>query len=174
MAKGCSREATTSEDRMQSINYITINMGHSLLTARSDVRDETLWKLQPLIDADGGPVPWLGFYLDITRPVDPMTYRPIGETASWSILRGLKQPAPLITKSVACWSDACSQDAWGSAMMYHRTLGVPLHPKLKKPAEVPWLATALYSGLKGLPKETIARLTNFNRCVAWAIIETPE
>jgi hypothetical protein len=159
--------------RWQSINYITLNSGHSLATARSDVSDEALWKWQPLIDADGGPVPSLGVYIDITRPLDPMTYRPIREWAAWSILGGLKPPAPLFMKSVVCWSDACSKDAWERAMVFHGTLGVPRHPKLKKPTEVPWLATALYAGLNPISSIDMLRLTNFDRCIAWTVIETP-
>ena len=59
-----------------TLTHITLTTGHSATTARSDVRDDVLMRLQPIIDAEAGLVPEAGVYLDFIRPLDPMTHRP--------------------------------------------------------------------------------------------------
>jgi hypothetical protein len=156
-----------------TLTHITLVTGHTAVTARREVRDEVLMRLQPIIDAEAGPVPEAGVYLDFIRPLDPKTHRPRDGAAAWSILGGLKPPAPLLAQCVVCWKDSISEECWGMIESMQEVSGLPASPRTKRPGKVPWLAVVLGAGIVSAPKNTIALLGDLERCVAWTLIETP-
>lgn len=157
------------------LNIITMNSGHNVLSPRTDIRDVSLWKLETLLDNHGGPVPARNVHVKLSRPLDPMTYRPSADMASWSVFSGLdeNEPGPLLKKCVVCWSNSCAKEAWDLAMMCFRALGCPPSPRLKKPDNVPWLAVVVYPGVNPLTNDAVMGLTVLNRQLAWASIEMP-
>lgn len=157
------------------LNIVTVNTGHNVLSPRTDVRDESLWKLEALLDNYGGPIPAHNVHVKLSRPINPMTHRPSADMASWSIFDGLneEEPGPLLMKSITCWSDTCAKEAWDLAMMCFRALGCPPHPRLKRPNNVPWLATVLFPGVNPLTNDALIRIAQLDRQLAWASIEMP-
>jgi len=156
-----------------ALTHITIATGHSAVTARSDVAGEVLMRLQPVIDAESGSIPLAGVYLDFVRPLDPVTHKPRGGAAAWSILGGLKPPAPLLAQCVVCWDEDVAAECWEMVLHMQRATGMEPSPRAKRPETLPWLAVVIAPGMASASHETVSMLGDMERCLAWVLIETP-
>lgn len=133
--------------------HITLTTGHTRRSPRSEVGDDVIEALRPTVIGLGGPVigPGEGLYTVRIEPVGslPDCLLRIDSTAGW---RGLdcglaaREAAPV-------WS---ALTAPGDAAM---------------PDELPWLAAIV---APRLPPEDAYWLADYERCLAWTIIEESE
>lgn len=95
----------------------------------------------------------------------------------------LRAKDPIVTCGV-CWDKEAEQESWGALCKMHEQVqgamreiaaqtGAPEH-KLNDPmlaSSVPWLAAATLPHIANQNKENIGWLADFERCLAWTIIE---
>ena len=149
---------------MRKLHHLTIDTGHLAVTPRSDVSDEAIAWLQPIVDDEQGLADVLWF--DLIRLMGPER-RPKG-AAACTIHLGHGGPA--LVQCVICWRSEDAETAWTAlsipeiAPVTGRRLSVP---------SLPWLATKLLPGIESAPQEVVAMLGDAQRCIAWTIIETP-
>lgn len=153
---------------MQTITHITLVTGHSAITARSDVSDEVLMRLQPIIDAESGVIVEAGVYIDLIRPLDTMTHKPLNGAAAWTIMHGLEPSSPPIAQCFVCWKSEFAAECWQRAEAMQGA-----SPHARMPKITPWLAVVILPSIALASRETVAMLGDLERCLAWAIIETP-
>ena len=150
--------------------HSTLNTGDSRRCPRSEVGEDIIAALKPLIAQGGGYVTESDISVAITRQ---------GGGACFTIFEGEK---PLVNCSMA-W-DKDSQDyVWSCAeRLYLDTTEVAqratgawsdaIMAEPIMPDELPWLAVVLLPSLFGTRRETLAMLGDMERCIAWAILDT--
>jgi hypothetical protein len=153
------------------LTHLTMSTGHSARTPRSGVGDDTIMRLQALADAEGGPVAALGdgMAVDIVRPLNPRTHRPVPGGACATITHD----GEAVAQCMVAWLPEAAPMVWEMAQACSAVCGLPTSPKARQPQQLPWLAVVICPGLALVPRETIAILADFERCLAWTLIETP-
>lgn len=144
-----------SPRHQDAMMHLTLNTGHVRESPRSEVGDDIIDKLRPLVQTTGGPLPHpRGYSVQITRA---------GRDAMYTISRVMDdEAAPLVTCGLAVDDPAAVWHALvqctGGAIQAEMPpvtpwLGVVIHPvALLAPAALNWLGDA-------------------ERCIAWALIE---
>lgn len=151
---------------MNQLTHLTIEAAHAAQTSRSDVGDDIIAAVQPLIDAEEGEIG--GFWLDFIRPLGEGR-RPIDGAAAFTIQLGKGGTA--LASCIVCWREEMARDAW---RMVQAPATAPLSGRpVSMPTQTPWLAATLLMGAVRAPDEVVAMLGDLERCVAWALIETP-
>ena len=142
---------------MKTLTHLTITTGDSRPSPRSEVTDETLQVLRPLVErvaaGERVEVPWV-------EPRCVMTGAREGSAlvvTVWGppLVEGLE--VPLVTFGVAPRED----DAAG---LWEALQGTGARPA------APWCAVRIYPSV-GLHPEAVGWLGDFERCVAWTWIE---
>lgn len=137
--------------------HLTLNTGHSRVSPRSEVSDETIAALRPVVTAGRGLIPGpAGYVLQRTRV----------RTCELFIVARLVEggdTVPLVAGVIAknamdligAWRLACEVGNADIAM----------------PLSAPWLAVYMYPTVASDP-ESLGWLGDLERCIAWAIMET--
>lgn len=150
--------------------HLTLNTGHTRPSPRAEVGDGTIAMLRPLVDAGGGilPVPFAMYRLTVV--VDD------GEPdcAIFTVQRA-DNDLPLVT-CFCHWGPGDGARFWAVVGTQLDTIrqGFPrgaLPDRLpRRPRASPWLAVLVWPTALRDP-EALGWLGDFERCVAWALIE---
>ena len=141
--------------------HYTLNTGHSRNSPRSEVADEVILALAPLLRSGEHDLPIEGYRAIIT--ID-------GGGLLASVFNG---PRPCITMAVAP-DDAAADAVWGTIEKLYLQIGdmpgfrTADFAAPQRPATTPWCAafTAVPTA------EEAYWIADFERCLAWAWIET--
>lgn len=141
--------------RMRDLAHLSLNTCHMRDSPRSEVGDDIIDMLRPLVRATGGPLPRLaGYVLGIDRDGRDAVY-----TISSVVGADDPEPVPLIT----CWL-AVEHPARVWASVPSAVAGVEM------PESTPWLAVLMHPTALLRP-EALGWLGDAERCIAWALIE---
>lgn len=157
-------------ERPRVLHHLTTLTGHVAPTSRRDVSDHVVATLQAVVDADGGLIPAADVWVDIIRPPDALRRRPREGAAAFTIQDGREPGGLALATNVACWRQEEEDEAWEMAAVPPSayTTGRPI---VRPP--LPWLVTTLLPGLATIERGRIGMLADLERCLAWALIETP-
>ena len=147
----------------QVIHY-TLNMGLVVDFPRSDVSREAIEVLQPLVE-NGGPIPGCApFRVSVDHGAG---------SAVFTIWLGIE---PIVYCALA-WTVEGAAEAWPAiAQLYlnvsnsYPELAAPWK-EVAKPASLPWLAVAVLPFILNQTRDDIYWLGDFERCMAWTILE---
>lgn len=158
-----------------ALHHLTIPTGHVAVTSRADVSNLVVDRLAALIDAEGGPVPEIDMYVDILRLIDHETRRPLDGIAAFTVQLGGRPGGRAVTSNIVCWADQLADQAWATVTDMSATGGeIPsLTGRPITRPDLPWLSSTILPGLLDMPRHDIAALADFERCLAWALIEMP-
>jgi len=146
--------------------HLTLNTGHVRESPRSEVGDDIVAALLPLVRAGGGPLPQPpGYSVSFSRDGRNAIY-----TISASVDLGqVAQPAPLVTCGLAVERPERVWSLIGALAFMRAGLGGD-HYGPARPATVPWLAVLIHEPAV-LAAEAMSWLGDAERCIAWTIIE---
>lgn len=144
---------------MKYIEHITLNSGHTRRSPREEVRDETIARIQPWIT-------------DVAQGRTVTLFEDEGFTlhgvvqSKWGVVFLEDHGAPLITLGV-CWHSRDSASVWREL---HDQVAVTVATFANQPPSVPWCAARLEpaSLAPGMMPDWVG---DFERCIAWAMIE---
>lgn len=156
------------QKHMQHIQHLTVNTGHSTMSPRSEVSDAIIALVQrELLPHAEFAIPGVraGWSVKLTR---------MATAGMFSIFHC---GVPIVTCGLAM--DARASDlVWRQLMSLHSLSSGcretmpedwPLEPS--QPRSVPWLGVVLLPTVAIVPPEDLGWLGDFERCLAWAIIE---
>lgn len=137
--------------------HITLNTGHTRISPRSEVSDDIVDTLRPLVRAGGGPLPGpaRGYRVQIMRD---------GRDAAFTILGPLvsaSEPGPIVTCGLAL-DDATV--VWRGLQRL-----MPDAP-CQMPTTMPWLGVVILP-TAALAADATDWLGDAERCIAWTMIE---
>ena len=149
------------------MHHYTFNTGHSRVSPRSEVADNVIEALRPMARTGQYRIPGFGYLSVIVTVTEGQ--------AIFSILADHKpKPMPVIHGGVA-WTEAGRTilerelekiNAAGGARV------VPDHQIAEKsPPGVPWCGVIMFDSV-ALLGEDVAAIADFERCLAWTIIES--
>ena len=163
------RTARRYHPRMKSLLHLTLNTGDCFEQVRGDVNDDALAALTPLISRRGGllPAPFGAFRVEINEQID-------SAGLLFSVIRG----ADSIVTCGLCWDIRGAGLIWGvvNGLYLHLVAAIeaaPAHAAMI-PGRVPWLAVVLLPGVAAQRNEDISWLGDFERCMAFAILNQIE
>lgn len=170
--------------KAEPFHHLTISTGHLAITSRLDVADDVISMLKPLVQNDGGRVPKVGWNVEIFRP----RLRVDGGNAQWCSGGSLpaKDGAAFFTISsdtpagkdchlvhcAACWRQELTEETWQVIIEFAKNAGLPIAPNVRRPAGLPWLAVVFNPAMFTAHVSNLAMLGDFERCLAWTLIET--
>jgi hypothetical protein len=134
----------------QSLAYLPMNTGDLVHGPGGRVPPETVARLAPMVAAGHGEAADLPFA--------------VGRRDEGAALFRLGEPAAVVCG--ICWREDRAPATWGALLAVVDIRGVRV-PTVGRPP-VPWLAVAL---LAALPPETVERLANLARSIAWVLLE---
>jgi hypothetical protein len=128
---------------MDSLIHITLNSGDARISSRSEVSDDTIAMLKPVVAAGGGEIAGLHILMEAANVFT------LGWEADTPAVRCYlaKQPNP------ALWKQAGGQGSEPTGT---------------------WLAVRLLPGALQCTTDQVMMLGDAERCIAWAILETPQ
>lgn len=154
-----------------TLHHLTSTTGHLTRTSRSKVADDVIELLRPIVEAEGGQVPFTPeWHLDVWRLLEDGEPKP--GAAVFQVARGPassdagKRPYVM---AVACWREELSAEAWQQA---HQI--ADMAPPNNLPGEVPpvpWLAVTMMPAIMLLPRERVLQIGDLERCVFWTLVE---
>ena len=138
--------------------HLTLNTGHWREAPRSEVSDDVLAPLRSLIASGGGPIPGprRGYVVQIWR---------MGRDALFTVARG-DDDYPVVTCGLCVDEPA---RVWERLLVLTPMAVVLRTECVAMPATLPWLAVVIQDFSAG---EDLGWLADFERCLAWALIET--
>jgi hypothetical protein len=136
-----------------SLAHLTMNTGNLVHSPRDQVLPSTIEWLAPLVAAGKGEPAGIPF---------EVTQRGEG-TALFVIGR------PAAVACGVCWREDRAPAAWDAMLAVLDIQGAPMAPAERPP--VPWLAVAFMPGMGALLPETLVRLGDMERCLAWVLVE---
>lgn len=136
---------TCSHSVVRALSHLTTSTGHVRQSPRSEVADEALGALRPVVQAGGGELAGLTFAFE----------PPARGGRRWTISAG----GEVLVYCVCCWDHV---EQWWP-------------PEVGgDPPPTPWLAVTLTDAVTRAPGEILGLLGDAERCVAWALIEQSE
>jgi hypothetical protein len=152
---------------MDSIVHLTLNTGDRVEQHRAEVTDDAIRVLTPLVNKGGGrlPDPFSAFRVELARdPGDGWN--------SFTVYHGRNS----IVECGLCWDVKDSRKLWDVICNQYlcacNTTAVDWTNAPTMPSTVPWLAVILLPGLLSLTRDDVLWLGDFERCLAFAIIES--
>lgn len=150
--------------------HLTLNTNHSTRQRAEDISPEVLAVCRPLVDARGGPIPGVSpWHVRIT-------IAPGG--AVWSIHRGTQPDAVFCGLA---WDSAAASEVWTALeRAYHQTsdamaragvLAESVAHSPEMPEGLPWLGVVILPGLALSAQTDVSWMGDFERCLAFAILE---
>lgn len=140
---------------MQTLNHYTLNTGHNRASSRSEVGEDIINDLSPVVRADGGEIH--GYYLSISWAQE------VGG-AVYTFNRG---EMPLVTCGLAT-SGAAAAEVWEAVSHMMQQMGWKQAHEM--PPHLPWLADVVVAAHPAAA-EDLHIMGDASRCVAWTIIE---
>lgn len=153
MLKTENRGEETRKAAGPSLLYLTISTGRVRRSPRSEVSDDVIRALRPLVEAGGGAIKATGDYrVGITRD---------GRDALFTVTC---DGIPVRTCGLAAEGPAA---IWRALLALLPAAGDAGQP----PSETPWLAVVIH---ENEANPYLYWLADFERCLAWAILEAEE
>ena len=148
--------------------HITLNTGHSCVSPRGEVDQRVIRALSGLVSAGGGPIPGLSPWR-VTIHQHP---------GGWSFDLARGQEVALFC--VLAHDPEHGRDLWEGIERVYFTIaeqvpqmlvpGVNAAPEM--PSSTPWLAVLILpSGLLATAASDISWFGDFERCLAWTLLE---
>ncbi len=141
---------------MVQLNHYTLITGHGRLTDRSEVADDVIEALRPIVVNDGGDLPG-GLGLVVTP----------SESAGGWVFTVYHASTPLVTCGLAITPEAAGE-VWPCLLEVGKVTGLPILPRQPP---VPWLSVAILPGLNLFGMEMWEWLGDLERCIAWTLID---
>jgi hypothetical protein len=151
--------------------HLTLNTGHSVRHKPGDISPEAIAACRPLVKAGGGPIPGVAPWQ--VR----IAHGPGG--AVWSIGRGTQPDAVFCglasTTAGAAWVwpalERVHHDT-GDAMARAGVLADSLANSPEMPGDLPWLGVVILPGLATSAQSDVSWLGDFERCLAFTILDS--
>ena len=161
---------TRTIDGSTVLHHLTLTTGHLAVTLRSEVTDETIDRLLPIVRTDGGYLPEVDLYIDIWR--HPAQASILQGVATFQISSGSEpmSTSPLVF-GTCCWRPELSDEAWGLVLDSYHMFSLPLATSVRDAPELPWVAVALSPMILRELRRRLIVLGDLERCLAWALIE---
>jgi len=145
--------------------HYTLNTGHTAMSPRSEVGEDVIDSLRRLSRCGGNlPEPFAAFRLDVASEPGSSVF---------TIYRGTE---PVVTCMVA-WTPEGASGGWPHLEKIYLDLG-DRNPNLvapgkppEMPKETPWLAVMIHPWIIYQSKYDISWLGDFERCLAWTLID---
>lgn len=153
------------------LHHLTFNTGHCRASPRSEVMEDVIMALRPVIQAEGGTLVD-GWHLDIMRPLDQTTREIRAGAAYFQIADEPGRSRRPVVCAVLCWQEDIAREAWDIAVESYATLRKLVHgdPAPRMP-DLPWLAVWLTPQSSTLTPDMALLLGDAERCIAWALID---
>jgi hypothetical protein len=139
------------------LNYYTLITGDGRLMDRSEVADDDVEALRPIVAAGGGDLPG-GLKLRVA--IVP------GESPGGWVFTIYRAYIPLVTCGLAMTPKA-ADELWPRLLKIGKRATFPM--SLGQPP-VPWLSVAILSGVARAGMKVVALLGDLEQCIAWTII----
>lgn len=146
------------------MTHLTLNTGDAVEQPRSSVDDIAVEVLRPLVIAGGGPIPHVApFSVRITLDAG---------CAVFSVHRG----AEAIVLCGVAWEQEPAAGLWQTLeSVYHKLSDRPgaiaAQASPEMPTTVPWLGVVILPSLVLTARGDVGWLGDFERCLAWTIVE---
>lgn len=140
------------------LSHLTMTSGHINLSPRSDVCDEAIALLTPIIRAGGGKVPIDDGNIAIA----------IARAKDGATIQILCDAIPCILCALAWRPDTSSQ--WWDKLLEIARLSDVIAPVLRQPP-APWLGVIILPTCVLLTREQMQMMGDLERCIAWTILE---
>lgn len=151
--------------------HLTLNTGHVRESPRLEVGPGIVEALRPLIDAGGGQIPGASpWRCNIERGDGFATCNIFRGEESGAVLLGVAWDA---NSASALWE--CLETTYlslGDAMGRAGILDESLSVATDQPKTVPWCAALILPGMAKVALSDAHWLGDFERCLAWALIES--
>jgi len=155
---------------MLPLIHLTMTTGHVLEQPREVVEEPAIKLLRPIVRAKGGAIPFFA----------PWSVNISQETgfAFFDIKRG----KDMVVAGLVCWKQDRAEEAWGNIERLYLTISDKMRGMISEstsampeiPKRTPWLAVIILPSLATTAKSDVDWLGDFERCLAWAIIEEAE
>ena len=158
----------------QSVHHLTLNTGHVRQSPRSEVAQDTIDYLLPMVAAGSGSFLGLDLGLGFVHPQTGDGVR-IKGGAFFQIARKPGLPKDPFVMCFACWSEAISESTWEMCLQAYRAQANSLRkiglwkepPPRPKP---PWLAVFLTPFIVDLrSRDELSLFGDLERCVFCAL-----
>lgn len=147
------------------IYHLTLNTGNGVMSPRNLVEDDVVDAMSGIIEHGGGQIfPDLpGYAVKIS-----------GSKAMQAWMFHIENPdAEVLLMCGLAANYEASEQLWPEiSRPVYANLGGPTSFEVSKPKHLPWLAVQLITPLA--PPHVFKRLGDFERCLAWALLEHPE
>lgn len=140
---------------MNTLNHYTLNSGHNRASPRSEVADDVVDHLDPIVQAGAGTLQ--DYYIQITWAQE------FGGCV-YTFYRG---KIPLVTCGL-CVRGAAVSEVWDALTKMMTQLGQEKAHDM--PPELPWLADVVLAPHPAAMQD-VGLMGDASRCVAWTIIE---
>ena len=143
--------------------HLTLATGDCRWSSRSEVRDEAIAGIQPVVRAGVGPLGDTGWFIRMIAAETP-------GGAAFECHHGAPRElgGRWMASCYVAWRETAATKMWAAAMQ-HRPL---VKPGLKRPP-LPWLAAAIMpEALFMLDPELMFQLGDLERCIGWAILDS--
>lgn len=143
---------------MRAIEHITLATGHSRASPRSEVRNDIVGMIRPVVQAGGGPLWDTGFGVLMV------------ETRHGGWVYDLSHGGVEAVRCYLAKSQTAAEALWSRALAE-----AEMPVKAERPTTRPWLAASLLpEGLMLLQKtpDLMLEFGDLERCVAWTILES--
>jgi len=149
------------------LHHYTLNTGRTVEQSRSSVHDEVIQVLLPMIQAGGGPLP---------SPFSAYHVTLAGRTGAFAFTLWRGRDPVVLCGLVS--DPSGEQQVWDAIEEAYLNLS-DKHPALFAPAKapvkpqcLPWLTCLMM--LATTPKIDLEWLGDFERCLAWALLESSQ
>ena len=146
------------------MTFYTLNTEHTVVSPRESVAPEAMAVCAPLADHGGVIPPCAPFRVEVTHGLGCSVF---------AVFRGRE---PVVTCGLA-WTPAGAAEAWPAIEELYLQVS-DRAPQLmaatkvaEQPNALPWLAVVILPPIHTLRREDIGWLGDFERCLAWAILE---
>ena len=150
----------------ETLLHVTLNPGHSIASPRSAVGQDAMATLAPLLPNGGQPPgPFSAFHVQI-----------VNEAAGGAVFTVTRAREPIVTGGVV-WRPEAEAAVWSGleGLYFQLNESLPaLYPhgaEARKPGSLPWLAVVTLPSLLNQARSDVGWLGDFERCLAWALIQ---
>ncbi len=153
--------------RDDALWHLTLTTGHGRRSPRSEVADDVVAMLRPIVKAGHGTI--RGLTIDLGPAEDGWRWFTLPATMPTATLGWGAQAVDVF--AVVCWAERAHTAAWAKALEHLRLAPVPTAAAGFTEPPVPWLTVELLVGAVARTPKQLAMLGDAERCVAWAIVE---
>ncbi len=145
------------------MQHYTLNTGHSRSSPRSEVRDDVIPIMAPLLEPGEHPVPWFGPDIRLVVPGGADAW--LGTVYEWNV--------PLVTIGIAATAQQANEIWPALESLYLQLTDRPPFAGIdwrapRQPERLPWVAAVIVGPM---PAHVASMIGDFERCLAWAWVE---